>query len=313
MRTLMIICALITALPAIAHATGSFPDRPVTIFVGFRAGGGSDAAARILAADLEKTLGQTVIVQNVPGAGGGVAAARIKSLPADGYTIGFAVATTFSFDPMLGQVSFDIDDFTQIAATHGSRSVFVSPPNAEFKDFKGMIALAKKRGWLNYASILPLDRMLMEYIGKKEGLAINIVPTKGGAGARQAVLGGYVDLAYSGSNAIPMHEEGALKVMATSFPDGIKELPEVPSLIDLGYGVYSENYSVFFGPANMDPEVRKVWTEALRKASSTPKYVDFVRNSFRGSEVFLDGDQLDAAIRKQRTDFTALKKAVEEK
>lgn len=300
--------ALGIASPALAE----FPEKPINVVVGFRAGGGSDTAARIVAAELEKALGQEVIVENRGGAGGGVAAAWLKEQPADGYTIGFAVATTFAFDPLLGSVQHGIGDFSYLAGVAGYRSVFTAPVDAPFEDFQGMLAHAKERGWLNYASIIPLDRKIMEFIGKKEELAVNVVPTRGGAGARQAVLGGHVDLGFSGSNAIPMHTDGALRILAAGVPDGLTELPDVPSLKDLGYDVYTSNYMVFFGPPNMDEEVRAKLEEALLTAAKSEAFVEFVTEKFRGREVGMAGPELQAELERQSGDYEVLLKTLEE-
>lgn len=167
-----------------APAWADFPEKPVNLVVGFRSGGGSDTAARILATEMEATLGQKIIVENRGGAGGAVATEYVRAQDPDGYTIGFAVATTFSFTPLTGSVAYTPDDVTFIATTHGYRTVMAAPADAPFDDWAGMLETAKERGWINYASIIPLDRAIMQYVGKKEDIAINIVPTRGGSGAR---------------------------------------------------------------------------------------------------------------------------------
>lgn len=295
------------ATPVLAE----FPEKPVTIVVGFRAGGGSDTAARLLAAEMEDALGQKVVVENRGGAGGGVAAAYVRQQPADGYTIGFAVATTFAFDPLLGAFDHGVEDFDYIAAVAGYRSVFTAPADAPFDGWEGMLETARERGWLNYASIIPLDRKIMEYVGRQENIPINVVPTRGGAGARQAVMGGHVDLGFSGSNAIPMHQDGALQVMASAIPEGIEELPDVPSLKDLGYDAYSSNYMVFFGPEGMDEDVRATLQDALAEAAETEAFDDFVRNKFRGRDVFLTGLEIEQELEAQSADFQSLLEALE--
>lgn len=292
-RMLLIAAALVAAAtPALAE----FPEKPINVVVGFRAGGGSDTAARILAQELEKVLGQTIIVENRGGAGGAVAAEYVRRQDADGYTIGFAVATTFAFTPLTGNVAFTPDDVTFIATTHGYRTVYVAPADAPYDDWDGMLATAKDRGWLNYASILPLDRIIIQYIGKQEDIAVNIVPTRGGAGARQAVLGGHVDLAFSGSNAIPMYEDGALKLMAALNPEGLIEHADIPTLDGLGYEAFINESAVFFGPPDMDPEALATLEAAFAEAVQSEEFLDFVNNKFRGFEVFLNSEATGQSI-----------------
>ena len=308
-RTKHVIIAALTLLMA-APAYAEYPEKPLTVVVGFRAGGGSDTSARILAKELEAILGQKVIVENKPGAGGAVATEYVRRQPADGYKIGFAVATTFAFTPLTGKVKYSPDDVDFVATTHGYRTVFVSPKDAPFTDWAGLLETAKERGWLNYASIIPLDRTIIQYIGKKEGIAVNIVPTRGGAGARQAVLGGHVDLAFSGSNALPIYEEGALKIPAALNPDGIAEHASIPTLKALGYDAFLNDAAVFFGPKGMDPEARAALQSALAKAVKSPAFVEFVTDKFRGYETFLDGEQTRASIAEDAAVYEELLTAI---
>ncbi|MBV7395756.1 tripartite tricarboxylate transporter substrate binding protein [Mameliella sediminis] len=302
-----------TALLAFAApACADYPEKPINMIVGFRAGGGSDTAARILATELEAIMGQKIIVENRGGAGGAVAAEYLRRQPADGYSIGFAVATTFAFTPLTGGVAYSPDDVTFIATTHGYRTVYAAPPDAPFDDWEGMLAAAKDRGWINYASIIPLDRALIQYIGKKEDIAVNIVPTRGGAGARQAVLGGHVDLGFSGSNALPMMEDGALKIVAALNPEGISEHAQIPTLAALGYDVAASEAAVFFGPPDMDAEARAKLEAALEQAVQSEPFRDFVNTKFRGLELFRDGDETAASIARDAKAYDALLKVVQE-
>ena len=253
------VVALVMTSPVLAQ----YPDKPITLVVGFRAGGGSDTAARILATELEAKFGQKIIVENKGGAGGAVAAQYIKAQKPDGYKIGFAVNTTFAYTPLTGKVSYGLDDVDYIATSHGYRVVFTANKDAPFDDWAGMLKTAKERGWINYASIIPLDRAIMQYVGRKEDIAVNIVPTRGGAGARQAVLGGHVDLGFSGSNALPMYEDGGVKILASMNPGGIAEHPEIPTLESLGYSVFLNDAAVFFGPKGMNADARATLENAL--------------------------------------------------
>ena len=302
--------AATAALTFAAPAWADYPEKAINLIVGFRAGGGSDAAARILAAELEAQLGQKVIVENKGGAGGAVAAQYIMGQDPDGYTIGFAVNTTFSYTPLTGAVPYGIDDLDYIATTHGYRVVYTAPADAPFDDWAGMIATAKERGWINYASIIPLDRAVIQYVGKKEGIAVNIVPTRGGSAARQAVLGGHVDLGFSGSNALPMYEDGAMKIVASMNPGGIAEHPDIPTLENLGYGVFMNDAAVFFGPKGMDDAARATLEAALAEAVKSDAFVDFVQNKFRGAEGFKTGAETKATLESDAAVYTDMNKTI---
>ncbi|MBE1283653.1 MAG: hypothetical protein GJ676_10120 [Rhodobacteraceae bacterium] len=311
MNILKTMVAAAAAVVMAAPVYADYPEKPVTLIVGFRAGGGSDTAARILATEMEAALGQKVIVENKGGAGGAVATEYVRHQATDGYTIGFAVATTFAFTPLTGNVAYTPQDVDFVATTHGYRTVYAAPKDAPYDDWAGMLATAKDRGWLNYASIIPLDRAIIQYVGRKEEIAVNIVPTRGGAGARQAVLGGHVDVGFSGSNALPMHEDGALKVVAALNPGGIAEHPSIPALADL-YGVAANEAAVFFGPKGMDPEARATLEAALAEAVKSEAFVDFVNNKFRGFETFLGGEATAASIAADAETYKDLLAAIEE-
>ncbi|MEM9551180.1 MAG: tripartite tricarboxylate transporter substrate binding protein [Pseudomonadota bacterium] len=306
------VAAATAVLAFAAPAFAEYPEKAINLIVGFRAGGGSDAAARILAAELEAQLGRKVIVENKGGAGGAVAAQYIMGQSPDGYTIGFAVNTTFSYTPLTGNVAYGIDDVDYIATSHGYRVVYTAPKDAPFDDWAGMIATAKERGWINYASIIPLDRAVIQYVGKKEEVAVNVVPTRGGSAARQAVLGGHVDLGFSGSNALPMYEDGAMKVIASMNPGGISEHPDIPTLEDLGYDVFMNDAAVFFGPKGMDETARATLEAALADAVKSDAFVDFVNNKFRGSEGFKTGAETRATLEADAVVYTEMNSVIAE-
>lgn len=312
MKFMKFAVAAAAALAFAAPALAAYPEKPINLIVGFRAGGGSDAAARILAAELEAQLGQKVIVENKGGAGGALAAQYVMRQKPDGYTIGFAVNTTFAYTPLTGSVPYGIDDVDYIATTHGYRVVYTASKDAPFDDWAGMIATAKDRGWINYASIIPLDRAVIRYVGKREDIAVNVVPTRGGSAARQAVLGGHVDLGFSGSNALPLYEDGALKVIASMNPGGIAEHPDIPTLEDLGYDVFMNDAAVFFGPGGMDDEARTAIEAALERAVKSAPFVDFVKNKFRGAEGFKGGDETRATIKADAAVYTEMNKVIAE-
>ena len=312
MKLLKSIVATAAALTIGAPAFAEYPEKPINFIVGFRAGGGSDAAARILAEELEAQLGQKVIVENKGGAGGAVAAQFIMGQEPDGYTIGFAVNTTFSYTPLTGSVPYGIDDLDYIATTHGYRVVYTAPKDAPFDDWAGMIDTAKDRGWINYASIIPLDRAVIQYVGKKEEIAVNIVPTRGGSEARQAVLGGHVDLGFSGSNALPLYEDGAMKIIASMNPGGISEHPNIPTLESLGYDVFMNDAAVFFGPKGMDEDTRSRLEAALAEAVKSEAFLDFVNNKFRGVERFLTGAETKAALEADAAVYAEMNKVIAE-
>jgi len=184
----------VLAGPALAE----FPEKEITVTVGFGPGGGVDTITRAAADALSTSLGEAVVVSNQPGAGGGLALTALKAKPADGYNLAAAISTTISFDPHSSSVSYGIDDFEYIGAFGVFPEALVSLPSRGWTEFSEVIAAAKDApDGLTYASTTSLDRVVMKAISEKEGVVLKPVPTKGGAEAVAAVLGGHVDYAYS--------------------------------------------------------------------------------------------------------------------
>ena len=174
------LAALIMAGPSQA---ADFPTKPVTIVIGFAPGGGTDAVLRAVAEPLAQSLGQAVLVQNKPGAGGGVAAMAIKAAEPDGYTLIGTGSLTFTFEPQVLKTQYQHDDFTHVAIISLFQDGLFTHPSRPYKSMRDVIdaAKAEKRD-IKYASQYALDRLIFEYVSKKEGVKFIPVPTQGGNG-----------------------------------------------------------------------------------------------------------------------------------
>jgi tripartite-type tricarboxylate transporter receptor subunit TctC len=140
--------AAVCAGPALAE----YPDRPIKILVGFKAGGGVDTMARLLAKKAGDILGQPVVVVSKPGGGGAIAAKAVLGAKPDGYNLVFSITLTFAGWPHMTKVKYTVDDFTYIASVGKFQEAFVAGSEQPFKDWKGLIEAAKKKeGGLNAA------------------------------------------------------------------------------------------------------------------------------------------------------------------
>ena len=235
-RSIVVACvvALAISLPALA-----WPDRPVRIVVGFQAGGGSDVATRLAAEGLRAQLGgATIIVENKPGAAGAIAADVVLGAR-DGHTL-LTFSDSFVTSALTNKsVHYrPLRDFRMISQYCEGTLVVLAKPNAPFSDFGQMVAWARANpSKLTYvtAGIGGHQHLTGEYIAAALKLDLVHVPTRGGAQAITDLLGGQVDVAVSGLGpTLPHIRSGKIKALAVTVASRVSQLPDVPTLIELG-------------------------------------------------------------------------------
>lgn len=282
-----------------------FPEKEVTITVGFGPGGGVDTITRAAADALSSSLGQSVVVSNQPGAGGGLALTALRAKPADGYNLAAAISTTISFDPHSANVSYGIDDYEYIGAFGVFPEALVALPSRGWTDFSEVIAAAKDApDGLTYASTTSLDRVVMKAISEKEGIELKPVPTKGGAEAVAAVLGGHVDYAYSSGTYYAQAVAGKLNVLAGLGTDPVPGFESAPTLNSLGYDISSVNMVIYVAPAGIPEEAKAKLVAAFEAAAASQPVLDVLAKRNMGSFT-LTGDAFDEQIRAQSAQFEA--------
>ena len=262
-----------------ARAPGDrYPSRPVRFIVGFARGGAADVPARLVARKLSESIGQSVIVENRPGADGIVAADFVaKSVP-DGHTVAYVTAghamnsilhaKTLPYHP--------VNDFTPVLLVASGPLTLVVNRALPVRDFKELIALARSRpGQLNYASAgsggtMHLAGELLRQVAK---IDIVHVPYKGGGPAVTDVLAGQVELTFVGAPAsMPFIRSGRLKVLAVSTAKRSAALPDVPTVAELGYPGYE--VSTWYGvlaPARLQAAIANQLSSEIEKAVSAPE------------------------------------------
>ncbi|MEG3663261.1 tripartite tricarboxylate transporter substrate binding protein [Celeribacter halophilus] len=291
----------VLAGPALAE----FPEKEITVTVGFGPGGGVDTITRAAADALSTSLGEAVVVSNQPGAGGGLALTALKAKPADGYNLAAAISTTISFDPHSSSVSYGVDDFEYIGAFGVFPEALVSLPSRGWTEFSEVIAAAKDApDGLTYASTTSLDRVVMKAISEKEGVVLKPVPTKGGAEAVAAVLGGHVDYAYSSGTYYAQAAAGELNVLAGLGTDPVPGFEAAPTLKSLGYDISSVNMVIYAAPAGIPAEAKAKLVAAFEAAAQSQAVLDVLAKRNMGSFT-LTGDAFDEQIRAQSAQFKA--------
>ncbi len=277
-RASLLALAALAVLPALplAPALAAFPDRPVTLIVPWPPGGPTDRHLRTLAQIVSEDLGQSVIIENKPGAGGTLGpAAMAASARPDGYTISQFPMGLLRM-PHMQKVGWDpLQDFTYIIGVTGYTFGFTVRADSPYKTFDEYIAAARaKPGLIDYGStgIGTSPHLLMEEIALNAGVKLNHVPFKGNADLQQALLGGHVMAQSDASGWDKFVDGGQMRLLATFGEKRTQRWPDVPTAKDLGYGVVSTSPYGIAGPKGMDPAVVQRLHDAFRKAMDDPRH-----------------------------------------
>lgn len=263
----MAAAALIVGLgvSATAGAQGDYPSRPITLVVPYPAGGTTDVVARLLADDLGKRLGQTIVVENKGGASTAVGASFVARAPNDGYTLLIAAATTFSTNPHLYKdLNYKLEDFDPVGMVVRVPFAFVVKKDLPVNNIAEFIEHAKKHSkGLNQAtngngSLVHLAGYL---VGKELGVPLTFVHYRGAAPAMTDMMGGVVDSNVEAlTNAVPNVTDKRYKALAVLSEERAPALPDVPTFKELGYpNLVAESYFAMFAPAGTpEPALEKL-------------------------------------------------------
>lgn len=273
-----------------------FPTKPIEMQVAYAAGGLADSMARAIAKSMEETLGQPVVVVNKPGAGGALGVTALKSAKPDGYTIGVVTGITLTYTPLVEKVSYTMEDFKYLASVGRFQEAFVAPPDKPYKNFKDLVAYAKKNPGLTYASMNPIAEYILTAIAKKEGLDWRAIPTKGGSEVMTAVMGKHVDFGFSGGIHTSFVKAGEMIVLAGLGKKRLLASPDVPTLIESGYDFFFDNDNIVFAPKGIPDDVAKKLTAAIEKAAKDPKYIELLQTKFFIPALCLTGEELGKSI-----------------
>lgn len=263
-------------LPFRAARADTFPSKPITLIVPWPAGGSTDRHHRALAEIASKILGQNIVIENKPGAGGtlGPGTMALTAKP-DGYTIAQFPMGMLRV-PHMQKVNWSpINDFTFIIGVSGYTFGFVVRSDSPYKTFKEYIEAARKNpGKIDYGStgIGTSPHLLMEELSDKAKVQLTHVPFKGNADLMQALLGGHVMAGSDASGWDKFVDGGQMRLLVTFGEKRTQRWPNVPTAKDLGYGIVSQSPYGLVGPKGMDPAVVKTLHDAFKKAMDDPKH-----------------------------------------
>jgi tripartite-type tricarboxylate transporter receptor subunit TctC len=225
---------------AAAALADTYPSRPIKIIVPTPPGGPVDVMARLLANALPSELGQSVVVENKPGAGNIIGSKIAADAAPDGYTLHVSSVSGLILSPLIHKnPGYSADSFAPIVLVTETPQLLVVNPNTPFKDVKGLVAYAKEHpGKLNYSSggIGTFPNLAAELFKTLAGVTIVHVPYKGGGLALNAVMAGEADMEFDTlGTSLPLVRAGKLRAVAISGKTRSPELPDVPSMDELGF------------------------------------------------------------------------------
>jgi len=267
MRVLAAAFALLAAV--VSAQAQSFPSRPITVVVPFPAGGPSDVVARIVAEHMGKVLGQTMVIENVGGAGGTIGSARVASAAPDGYTLLAGSMGSHVAAPVLTpNVKYDSQrDFDPIGPTADAPAVIVARKDFPADNLREFVAYLKQNGAnvkQAHGGIGSSSHMACMLFAAEAGVTPNLVAYRGTGPAMNDLIGGHVDfLCEQAVSVTGQITSGAVKAFAMSGDARLATLPDVPTAQEAGVNYRMNVWAGIFAPKGLPPEIMKRLTDAL--------------------------------------------------
>lgn len=262
---------------ATAQAQNDWPSHPIRLLVPAPAGGASDMIARTLGESIRKSTGQTVVVDNKPGAGGILAVDALLSAPRDGYTFVLSPNSLVTENPFSYKYRIDLfKDLAPLAEVASVALVLVTNPQLPVRNLGEMVAYVKANpGKITYASYSPgtLSHIKGMQFNKAAGMDMEHAGYKGSPPALQDLMGGQVQFMFDGmGTSLPMIKAGKLRALAVTSAQRLPYLPDVPTLAEQGYADLTQimGTSVWSTP-DVPQDVRRKFRDALRKAMAAPE------------------------------------------
>jgi tripartite-type tricarboxylate transporter receptor subunit TctC len=314
MKTLL--CKLLAPLLAAASfaAAAAYPEKPVKLVVPYPPGGLTDAVARQVAGALAERLKQPVVIENIAGGGGNIGAERAAKSPADGYTLYLGNNATVGINTLIyKKLGFDpVKDLAPVSLLAESQTVLVVHPSVAANSVAELIALAKaKPGALNFGSTGQggLSHLVGELFKTNAGIQMTHVAYKGTGPALNDLLGGQIQLMFN-DTAVPHVKAGKLRALAATGTKRWRDLPDTPTMSELGYAGY-ETYN-WFGllvPAGTPAAVIAQLNRETVASMKDPAMQAWMQS--RGAEAVSNSpEEFAAYIRKDLEKWTRVVKAV---
>ena len=269
-KLLALITGLLLALAALP-AFAAYPEKPITLIVPFGAGGATDVPARIIANMMEKKLGQTIVVQNIAGAGGTQGMAQVSGAAADGYTLGYTPTGVVCLQPHVQNIPFGRDSFDFIGMAVRQPVVVMSSKKAPWKDFTSMVETIKKAPNKYIVAVTGIGNMThvpMVELAKHFGLQFKIIPYRSTAEVMKDLITGRVHL--HADTPVPLSQFDVYGLI--QFADKRAEGLDFPTTTEVGFDKTYSHWQGFVAPKGLPADVLSTLSTTLQSVIESPEF-----------------------------------------
>jgi tripartite-type tricarboxylate transporter receptor subunit TctC len=305
MKLLHCIAAIVAALGSTGALAQTWPSKPVTLITAGAPGDGLDVIVRAIGQGLSKAIGQNIVVDNRPGAGGRIAMLALKNAPNDGHTIGAISLNNIPLPAVNPECPYDpIADYTHISLVADAIPMLVVSPVLPFKSVPELVAYAKANpGQLNYGSsgVGTIFHFYGEWLKQMTGINMVHVAYKGEALALNDIVNNRIQLMFASGISKPFIQAGKLNLIGTAGPERMRDFPSVPTMREQGLGEFVvTGWIGISAPARLPRDVLEKANAAVAKAITVEETKKLLNNftfveKGSSSEEFTDKIKLDLA------------------
>lgn len=255
-------------------AAQTFPSKSISVVVPFGAGGGTDVLARVIADEVSKSIGQSLVVEARPGANGAIGSGVVKNAAPDGYTILFTAQSTYSLNPnLMKELPYDqIADFVPVTTVARSPWMLVVPADSPFKTVADVVKAAKEKPETLTVGFWQSSVFVTSSVFEQTaGIKLRKVPYKGAVEAQTDVLAGRLNMLFTDTAGARAHiEAGKLRVLATTTAERSQIFKDTPTMKELGFPVVTDSMLAVFAPAKTPkPVLEKLNAEFTKVIGSS--------------------------------------------
>ncbi|OGA27418.1 MAG: hypothetical protein A3I01_11115 [Betaproteobacteria bacterium RIFCSPLOWO2_02_FULL_65_24] len=309
-RSIQVLFALAFSLGAsFAAAQADFPSKTIRLLVGFPPGGSTDVLARALAQEGRKQLGQEIVVVNRPGASGVIAINEVVAASGEGYTIGVTPSTALTLAHHFMNIRPDLlEATTALMLVARQRIGIVTQGASQQRTLKEFVEHARKNPGKVSVGIPGLGtkvELITRAIALYEKVDLNVVAFQGDAGVITNVLGAHVAAGSFSAGGWANHvRSGTMRLLASFEEERFEVAPNVPTLLEMGYGLTGSAIQYLYGPKGMPPAVARRLVAAFTEATRSPAYVEVATQNGLYDKNPLVGEALDSFLIKDRATNT---------
>lgn len=296
MKLRVLFAGIITwLLIAVAAQADWKPSGPITLQIGFDAGGETDTLGRVIAKEMESQTDWNIVVKNKPGGGGIAMFTGLAVTKPDGQTLGMGVNMPILVNLVLrgDKLPFNLDSFDYLATVARAQVALVAKSDAPFNDLKGLIEYSKANGGALVAFDAKPQELLMKYVDNQTGAGFKLISTKSSAETIQNLLGGHVVASFAAGAHIPYIESGDLKMIASANATRHGYAPDTPTVVEQGYDIYVDPYFFIAAPAGLPADTKAALSKALHNAINSDAAKKAIINAMKTdpSDLGPDGTQ----------------------